>query len=80
MIDAVNSYIEILPYNSFYLGDVLGTLRQVYKYNFIDSEDLKTMRHLIKKASAIHEFKGKYDQVSVNRIQSKIIPERSIEE
>jgi hypothetical protein len=79
-LDAVNSYIESIPYNSFYLGDVLGSLRRVYKYDFIENEDLKNMRHLIKKVSAIHEFKGKYDQVSVNRIKSKIIPKRSVED
>ena len=79
-LDAVNSYIENIPYNSFYLGNVLGNLRQVYKYSFIENEDLKSMRHLIKKVSAIHEFKGKHDQVSVNKIRAKIIPKRSVEE
>ena len=79
-LDAINLYIESIPYNSFYLGDVLANLRHVYKYNFITNDDLKSMRHLIKKVSAIHEFKGKHDQISVNRIKSQIIPKRSVEE
>ena len=78
-VEAVSNYIEQLPYNSFYLCNVLTNLTNTYKYNFMEEEDLKKMRVLIKKVCSIHEFKGKYDSVSMNRIRASVIPKRELE-
>jgi hypothetical protein len=73
---SVTPYIEALPFNSFYLADVLGNLSHVYKYDFIEDSELKEIKFLMKKVAAIHEFSGKHDLVTINRISSSIFPTR----
>jgi hypothetical protein len=52
----LESYINSLNKNSFYLFDIMGNLRFIYFYDYTNDSEIVELRHLIQKGYAKHQF------------------------
>jgi hypothetical protein len=52
----IDKYIVALPKDSFYLYDVVNTLRAQYRFAFVNEDELRQIGLMIKKGLAKHEF------------------------
>jgi hypothetical protein len=52
----IDKYIVALPKDSFYLYDVVNTLRAQYRFAFVNENELREIGLMIKKGLAKHEF------------------------
>ena len=52
----LESYIDSLNKNSFYLFNIMGNLRFIYFYDYTSDSEILELRHLIQKGYAKHQF------------------------
>lgn len=52
----LESYIDSLNKNSFYLFDIMGNLRFLYFYDYTTESEISELRHLIQKGFSKHQF------------------------
>jgi hypothetical protein len=52
----IDKYIVALPKDSFYLYDIVNTLRAQYRFAFVNENELREIGLMIKKGLAKHEF------------------------
>lgn len=77
--ESVQKYIEEIAKNSFYLLDVMETLRQQYRYSYAAPRELKNIEYLIKMSAAKHSFGTKKPGIkTIKKIPNSVLPERNI--
>ena len=77
--ESVQKYIEEMAKNSFYLLDVMETLRQQYRYSYAAPRELKNVEYLIKMSAAKHSFGTKKPGIkTIKKIPNSVLPERNI--
>lgn len=73
----IEEYIATLNKNSFYLYSTVNTLRARYRYDFIDSTELKNIKYLVKMGLAKHEFGDKKPGLhQIIKISDASLPKR----
>ncbi len=76
----VQKYIETVTKNSFYLYDVMTTLRYHYKYSYAAPRELKDIEYLIKMSSVKHAFGSKKPGIkAIKKIPDSVLPKRTID-
>ncbi len=72
--DILEKYIVSLPKASFYLYDIVNSLKAKYKFAFASDEELSEIKFLLKKGYAKHEFNIKnpgMKQISQIKIEER---------
>ncbi len=73
----IGEYISSIHKNSFYLFDIINSLRSQYRYSFSTQKELNEMEYLIKMGFAKHEKGIKSPgRKSIENIPSSVIPQR----
>ncbi|GAL87540.1 hypothetical protein P278_07330 [Sporocytophaga myxococcoides] len=73
----IEDYIVCLHKNSFYLFDILNSLRGRYAFDFANSDELNEISYLIKMCYAKHEFGSKKPGLhEIVKISNKSLPTR----
>jgi hypothetical protein len=73
----IEIYISSLNKNSFYLYDILNSLRAKYSYDFASPIELNEMSYLIKMCLAKHEFGSKKPGLhEIIKISNEALPKR----
>lgn len=73
----IENYIISKNKNSYYLFDIVNSLRAKYRYDFVGKEDLKNIEYLIKLGLAKHHFGGAKPTLSqIMRIDNSQLPKR----
>ncbi|NVN94258.1 MAG: hypothetical protein HXX18_03135 [Bacteroidetes bacterium] len=76
----VQNYIGAISKNSFYLYDILQTLKIEYRYGFISPKIKFDISYLIKMCLAKHEIGGVIpSKTIINKVPDSVLPERSID-
>jgi hypothetical protein len=74
---AINNYIISLDINSFYLRDLLGSLRNEYKYGYAEQYDEGNLITCIKKCIAKHELSLKNPMGhALKQVSNKCLPKK----
>lgn len=75
--EQIENYITTLNKNSFYLWDIVNSLRAKYRYDFASKEELSEMKYLVKLGLAKHHFGGKKPSLNqIVQISDSNIPKR----
>lgn len=75
----IEEYIVSVSKNSFYLYDIVNSLRSKYRFDFANETELKEMSYLIKMGYAKHEFGIKKPNLTqIVKISNGIIPKREL--
>jgi hypothetical protein len=78
--EQIEDYISSVHKNSFYLSDILKTIRSEYKYSFASKKELSEMKLLIKMSIAKHSLGiAKPGKDAIKKIPDKFIPNRDID-
>jgi len=73
----VEDYIVANSKNSFYIYDVVNTMKAQYKFSFADDKTISHLHYLIKMGLAKHEFGDKKPGLTkIKRISNKNLPKR----
>lgn len=73
----IENYIVSINKNSYYLFDVVNSLRARYRYDFAEKVELSEIKYLIKLGLAKHEFGGKKPGINqIIKISDVNIPKR----
>jgi len=76
----IEAYISSIHKNSFYLYDLVNSLRARYKFDFASVQELKEIEYLLKMGLAKHEFGDKKPGMDkIVRISNKNLPKRESE-
>jgi hypothetical protein len=74
----IDKYIVALSKDSFYLYDVVNTLRAQYRFAFVNENELREIGLMIKKGLAKHEFGTKNHWIDkIRLIPNSVLPERN---
>jgi hypothetical protein len=73
----IDSYIQNEDKNSFYLMDILESLKGEYQYSFSSNKSLNSMKVLIKKSLAKHVYGN---EKKIGRVKDSNIPHRNEKE
>lgn len=77
----IESYIEVLSKNSYYLFNVLVNLNLEYQYSYATKKELKDIEFLIKMTIAKHEFGTKKPGIEkIKKISDSVFPKREVDE
>jgi hypothetical protein len=77
----LEEYIVSVSKNSFYLYDIVTTLRGLYRYDFATSTHLNEMSYLIKMGIAKHHFGDKKPGLDkIVKISNENIPKREVDD
>ena len=73
----IENYITTINKNSYYLYDVVNSLRAKYRYDFAEIGELSEIKYLIKLGLAKHEFGGRKPGLNqIVKISDSNIPKR----
>jgi hypothetical protein len=73
----IEDYIVSVSKNSFYLFNIVNSLRAKYRYDFVSTTELKEMEYLIKMGLAKHEFGDKKPNLNkIVKISNSNLPKR----
>ena len=73
----IESYINSLHKNSFYLFDVFNLLRTCYRFDFASDKELNEISYLTKMGIAKHEFGNRKTQIKdIKKISNSVLPKR----
>lgn len=73
----IENYISNINKNSYYLFNIVNSLRAKYRYDFATKEELAEMKYLIKLGLAKHEFGGRKPSINqIVQIDDRNIPKR----
>lgn len=76
----IDEYIISLEPNSFFLFDLVTSLKTVYKYGFLTKEDLSSNQFLIKKGLAKNLYKLRDPKLQkIRQITNKNLPKREFD-
>jgi hypothetical protein len=76
----IDKYIVALPKDSFFLYDIVNTLRAQYRFAFVNENELREIGIMIKKGLAKHEFRIKNPGLDkIKLIQNSNLPKRDNE-
>lgn len=77
----LEEYIVSVSKNSFYLYDIVNTLRGLYRFDFASSTQLNEMSYLIKMGIAKHHFGDKKPGLDkIVKISNQNIPKREVDD
>jgi predicted MPP superfamily phosphohydrolase len=78
--EGVQKYIEANTKNSFYLCDLMMTLRYQYEYSFSSSRELKDIEYLIKMMAVKHKYGVKKpSNKAIKKMPDTVLPDRAID-
>ncbi len=77
----IENYITSINKNSYYLYGTVNALRTKYRYDFVNPEELKSIKYLVKLGLAKHHFGGSKPTMSqVIKIDDSNLPKREYDE
>jgi len=77
----IENYITSINKNSYYLYDTVNALRTRYRFDFVNQDELKSIRYLVKLGLAKHHFGGAKPSMSqVIKIDDSNLPNREYNE
>jgi hypothetical protein len=73
----IENYITSINKNSYYLYDTVNALRTKYRFDFVNQDELKSIKYLVKLGLAKHHFGGAKPSMSqVIKIDDSNLPKR----
>lgn len=77
----IEDYIVSLAKNSFFLYDVVASLRIIYKYAFVNHTSLKEIEYLLKMGLAKHHFGDRKPGLDkIRKISNENLPKRELDD
>ena len=73
----IENYIVSINKNSYYLYDIVNTLRSRYRFDFANKEEVSDIKYLTKLGLAKHEFGGRKPGIrQIVQIADSSLPKR----
>jgi hypothetical protein len=77
----IENYITSINKNSYYLYGTVNALRTKYRFDFVNQDELKSIKYLVKLGLAKHQFGGAKPSMSqVKKIDDSNLPNREYDE